>query len=191
MSATADFLHQIPLFQNVPAEQLVDLLRMLRPISFKAGELIFQQGQAGRAAFLIQSGTVEIFVSENEKFLSITNLGEKEIFGELALIDGAPRSASARAVVACEILCIDKQEFDYLRSQLRPVAFHLLREFSSELCQRIRETNLQINHLIVHGKSEQRGSGKAVSSARIQPQALKDESPPALLSRVFSLFKRN
>ena len=189
MSATTDFLYQIPLFQKVPEDHLIDLLRMLRPVTFKAGEIIFKQGQEGRAAFLIQSGTVEIFVSEQEKFLSITRLGEKEIFGELALIDGAPRSASARAVVACEILCIDKQEFDYLRTQLRPVAFHLLREFSIELCNRIRETNIQTNDLIVHGKSEQRGSGKAVSSARIQPQATEEESP-ALLTRVFSLFKR-
>ena len=190
MSSTADFLYQIPLFKNVPQDHLVDLLRLLRPISFKAGEIIFKQGQEGRAAFLIQSGTVEIFVSEQEKFLSITRLGEKEIFGELALIDGAPRSASARAVVACEILCIDKQEFDFLRTQLRPVAFHLLREFSDELCNRIRETNLQINSLLVHGKSEQRGSGTAVSSARIQPQQEDDESP-ALLARVLSLFKRD
>ena len=190
MSATADFLYQIPLFQKIPSDQLVDLLRMLRPVSYKAGEIIFKQGQQGRAAFLIQSGTVEIFVSEQEKFLSITRLGEKEIFGELALIDGAPRSASARAVVACEILCIDKKEFDYLRTQFRPVVFHLLREFSDELCIRIRETNLQTSHLIVHGKSEQRGSGTAVSSARIQPQSIEQESP-ALFSRVLSLFKRD
>ena len=128
-----DFLNKIPLFQGITQDQMLDVLRMLRPISFQPGELIFREGDEGHAAFVIQSGAVEIFIQAQPSAIVVARLQEGEIFGELALIDGSVRSAGARAITACNTLCIEKKEFDYLRSQLRPVAFHLLRRFSDEL----------------------------------------------------------
>ena len=164
-----DFLNDIPLFKGIPQDQMMDILRMLRPVSFKAGELIFRQGEEGRAAFVIQSGAVEIFLQADREAIVLARFQSGELFGELALIDGSPRSAGARAMTNCEILCLDKSEFDFLRSQHQPVAFHLLRQFSDELCARIRDTNEQIDQLLVHGKSEQRG-GPIVTSARKDQQ---------------------
>ena len=163
------FLNEIPLFQGIPQDQMMDILRMLRPVSYKAGELIFRQGEEGRAAFVIQSGAVEIFLQADQDAIVLARFQSGELFGELALIDGSPRSAGARAITSCEILCLDKSEFDFLRNQHQPVAFHLLRKFSNELCARIRDTNEQIDQLLVHGKSEQRG-GPIVTSARKSQQ---------------------
>ena len=165
-----DFLNDIPLFQGIPQDQMMDILRMLRPVKFKSGELIFRQGEEGLAAFVIQSGAVEIFLHADQEAIVLARFQSGELFGELALIDGSPRSAGARAMTNCEILCLDKSEFDFLRSQHQPVAFHLLRQFSDELCARIRDTNKQIDQLLVHGKSEQRG-GPVVTSARKSQQA--------------------
>jgi CRP/FNR family transcriptional regulator, cyclic AMP receptor protein len=174
-----EFLNDIPLFKGIPQEQMIDILRMLRPVEFKAGELIFRQGDEGRAAFVVQSGAVEIFLQADQNAIVVARFKSGEIFGELALIDGSPRSAGARAITRCEILCLDKQEFDFLRAQHQPVAFHLLRRFSDELCARIRDTNTQIDQLLVHGKSDQRG-GPIVTSARVAPK----ENPSA------NIFKR-
>lgn len=182
-TASYDFLNNIPLFQGIPQDQQVDILRMLRPVSFKPGELIFREGEEGRAAYVIQSGAVEIFIQAKPSAVVVARLQDHEIFGELALIDGAPRSAGARAITQCEILCIERQEFDYLRHQLRPVAFHLLKRFSEELCARIRDTNSQIDQVLVSGKNVQRG-GPIVTSARIVP-----EEKPSLVKRWISLFK--
>jgi CRP-like cAMP-binding protein len=183
--ATYDFLNNIPLFQGISQDQMIDILRMLRPVSFSPGELIFREGDEGFAAFVIQSGAVEIFIQAQPSAVVVARLQEGEIFGELALIDGSARSAGARAITACEILCIDKQEFDYLRGQMRPVAFHLLRRFSIELCARIRDTNEQIDQILVSGKNIQRG-GPIVTSARIAPP---QEEKPSLIQRWVSLFK--
>lgn len=177
-----DVLSKIPLFQGIPQDQMIDILRMLRPTSFKPGELIFREGEEGRAAFVVQSGVVEIFINSQKGAIVVAHFKEGEIFGELALIDGSPRSAGARAMSQCEILCLDKQEFDYLRSQLQPVAFHLLRRFSDELCARIRDTNEQIDELLVRGKTELRG-GPVVTSARVAQQSKSDSG---LFSRWFS-----
>ena len=109
-----DVLSKIPLFQGIPQDQMIDILRMLRPVSFKPGELIFREGAEGKAAFVIQSGAVEIFLNSAKGSIVVARFKEGEIFGELALIDGSPRSAGARAMTQCDILCLDKQEFDFL-----------------------------------------------------------------------------
>ena len=187
MGATSyELLNDIPLFKGVPQEQMIDILRMLRPVKFKAGELIFRQGDEGRAAFVIQSGAVEIFLQAEQKAIVVARFQKGEIFGELALIDGSPRSAGARAMTHCEILCLDKQEFDFLRAQHQPVAFHLLRRFSDEICARIRDTNTQIDQLLVHGKSDQRG-GPIVTSARVNPKA---KATPNVFKRWISKFSK-
>ena len=181
--AAYNFLQNIPLFKDLTQDDLIDLLRMLRPVQYHSGEIIFKEGDEGLVAFVIQSGTVEIFVVEEQKSFVVTRFNKGEVFGELALIDGSPRSASARALTECEILCLDKVEFDFLRSQYRPLAFNLLRYFANDLCLRIRDTNDQIEELLVHGKVEQRG-GPVIMSARTEPA-----TPPkkrGFFSRLFS-----
>ena len=71
-------------------------------VTFSAGDVIFRQGYPGDHAYIIQSGEVEIYNEENdgsEKQLAI--LGSGEMFGEIAVMDDAPRSASARAHTDC------------------------------------------------------------------------------------------
>lgn len=187
-NATSDFLNQIPLFQKLNPEELMDILRALRPMTYQPGEIIFRENEEGKGAFIIQQGSVEIFIAGNQKSLTITRFHMGDIFGELALIDGAPRSASARALTPCEILFIEKREFDYLRRKLRPVAFHILRLFADELCVRIRETNDQIESILVDGKNEQRG-GPVVISAKNEGAEEIEEEEDGILYRIFSLFR--
>lgn len=187
MGANYDsFLNQIPIFNGLPPDQMLDVMRMLRPVKFQPGELIFREGEEGRAAYVLQSGNVEIFVQAKPSAIVVSKLGPGEIFGELALIDGSPRSAGARALSACEILYINKEEFDFLRAQMRPVAFHLLRKFSAPICERIRDTNDQIDQILVSGRNIQRG-GAVVTSARVAPP---QEQKKKLMKRLTSLFKR-
>lgn len=77
---------------------------MSRVVLFKAGEVVFRQGYPGDYAYIIQQGEIEIYHEEadgTEKHLAL--LGEGEMFGELALTDDAPRSASARAATDCSL----------------------------------------------------------------------------------------
>lgn len=186
-SSSYDFIMDLEPFRGIPEDQMIDVLRMLRPVSFQPGELIFREGDEGRGAFVIQSGAVEIFVQAQPDAVVVAKLQAGEIFGELSLIDGAPRSAGARAMAHSEILCLDKQEFDFLRSQYRPVAFHILRRFSTELCGRIRDTNEQIEQLITSGQVVQRGS-PIVTSARRAP--VQGEASRGI-NKWFSVFKRD
>jgi CRP-like cAMP-binding protein len=65
---------------------------------FKSGQIIFFAGMSGDEAFLIRDGRVQVFVTQDGSERVLTTLGPGDILGEMALVDGRPRSASARAV---------------------------------------------------------------------------------------------
>ncbi len=85
--------------------------------SFYKGQSIYQEGQAGTSAFLVQDGSVSLFkVNENKKQL-IARLGKGEIFGEMGALAGSSRTESAEASEYCNVMVISKQMIQHLLSQ--------------------------------------------------------------------------
>ena len=78
--------------------------------SFKAGEIIFREGVAGEEAFVIKRGRVNISVDGHD----LDQLGENELFGEMALVDKNARAATAVAATDVELTPIGEKEFLYL-----------------------------------------------------------------------------
>lgn len=76
---------------------------------FKAGELIFSQGDLGDCAYIIETGRVEISVASKSEKVVLTILGIGEILGEMSVIDGSPRSASAVALEPCEMVVVSRE----------------------------------------------------------------------------------
>jgi EAL domain-containing protein (putative c-di-GMP-specific phosphodiesterase class I) len=91
--------------------------RLLAP----AGTLLFTEGESGDVAYLIRSGSVEIFVTRPHGVLTLATRGPGEIFGEMAIIDDGPRAASARARTDCELTPVSRQQFTHRLSQIDPV----------------------------------------------------------------------
>jgi CRP-like cAMP-binding protein len=99
----------------------------------KAGEVIFNQGEAASEFFVIQSGKVEIRLGNR----LLSTLGDHDIFGEMALIDPAPRSASAVAVTDVKIVPVSEKQFLFLVSRTPHFALNVMRT----LARRLRSTN--------------------------------------------------
>jgi CRP-like cAMP-binding protein len=112
----------------------------------KRGEAIFSKGDPGNSMIAVISGTVKISVSSAEGRSAILNLiGPGEIFGEMSVLDGQPRSADCTANTACEIFVIDRREFlPFLRSQPE-----LAMKFIELLCTRLRWTSDQVEQVIL------------------------------------------
>lgn len=149
------FFSQIRLFSSLSADELNDILRAVQPMNLTAGQRLFSQGDAGDAAFIIQSGSIEVFAESGGEEIAITTMGSGEVLGELALLDGSPRSASARACEATSLMRLDRTEFDFLRRNLRPAAYQVIRAISQTLCERIRDTNDHIGRLLTDDDSTQ------------------------------------
>ena len=99
----------------------------------KAGGIIFREGDAATELFVIKSGQVRIQLGNR----TLTELGPDSIFGEMALIDNEPRSASAIAVTDVEIVPVSERQFLFLVSQTPYFALKVMRV----LAQRLRATN--------------------------------------------------
>ena len=99
----------------------------------KAGDIIFREGDEARELFVIRRGQVRIQIGNR----TIAELSADSIFGEMALIDNEPRSATAVAVSDVELIPVSEKQFLFLVSQTPYFALKVMRV----LAQRLRVTN--------------------------------------------------
>ena len=96
---------------------------------FKAGDVIFNEGDAAQEMFVIQSGTVQITLGDRQ----LTTLGKHDIFGEMALIDSAPRSATAIATTDVTLVPVGEKQFLFLVSRTPHFALNVMRVLARRL----------------------------------------------------------
>jgi CRP/FNR family transcriptional regulator, cyclic AMP receptor protein len=101
--------------------------------AFKAGSVIFREGDEAHELFVIKSGQVRIQMGNR----TLNELAADSIFGEMALIDGEPRSATAIAMTDVELVPVSEKQFLFLVSQTPYFALKVMRV----LAQRLRATN--------------------------------------------------
>ena len=99
-------LLNIPVFQDLNHHDLRTIKRILHQREYRTNELIFSQGEVGRGMYIIVRGAVEIICNPGRHVLA--ELQDGDFFGELALLDEAPRSATAVAKKPCTLLCFFK-----------------------------------------------------------------------------------
>ncbi|OGP57312.1 MAG: hypothetical protein A2V67_01055 [Deltaproteobacteria bacterium RBG_13_61_14] len=113
-------------------------------VTFPAGELIFEQGELGRVMFIVREGKVAISrtILGVEKVLAV--LGPGEFFGEMAMLNNRPRSATARAQTDAKLLAFGPKVFENLVKGNWGVALKLIRS----LAYRLQEADIQIENLM-------------------------------------------
>ena len=100
---------------------------------FKAGDVIFREGDEAKELFVIKSGQVRVQIGNR----TVTELAADSIFGEMALIDSEPRSATVVAITDTELVPVSEKQFLFLVSQTPFFALRVMRV----LAQRLRVTN--------------------------------------------------
>ena len=127
-------LTSIAFFGGLDAEALEGLAASMRARRFKRGEVIFHIGDPGDALFVIVSGQVKISLpSDTGEEAILATLGPGDVFGELALLDGAPRSASATAMGPTETVVLPRDRFRELIATEAGVRDALLAAVAGEL----------------------------------------------------------
>lgn len=111
---------------------------------FPAGTVVFEEGDPGSRMYVIQSGEVRVLKRVGSREIELARLGPGEAFGEMALLEGQPRSATAIVVSDARILEIDQAAFDDLIRGNGEIALRLLRRLSA----RLREANRQIRNFL-------------------------------------------
>ncbi len=137
--AYAQLLAQIPIFAHLQPEELDHLSALLRPRRYSKGEIIFHQGDVGTAMFIIRKGQVAIRLSSDDgKEAILALLDRGDFFGELALLDGEPRSTDAMAREESDLLILQREDFQRFLDARPQVAMGLLAALS-RLVRRITQ----------------------------------------------------
>jgi CRP-like cAMP-binding protein len=129
-----DSLSTIPFFAGLDPDALGRVAAGTRARRFRRGEVIFHLGDPGDALFIIVSGEVKISLpSEDGDEAILVRLARGDVFGELALLDGAPRSATATALTAVETVVLPRDRFRELIANEPAVRDALLASLAAEL----------------------------------------------------------
>ena len=132
-----ELLKAIPLFESLEIDALDALGHKLREVSAEAGHTVFAQGDEGDAMYVIEDGAVDIVAGAGKQKVILTSLFKRQYFGELSLLDGAPRSASAVASRATHLLALDRDDFVEFIKKRPDAALSIMHEVG----ERIRATN--------------------------------------------------
>jgi CRP-like cAMP-binding protein len=132
-------LKSVDIFAHTPDKILVDIAGLLREVEEPAGTVIFAKGEPGASMYIIVSGAVEALDGEHV----FTRMGEREVFGEMALLDGEPRTATIRATQAVHLLRLDQEPFYELMDDHIEIA----RGIIHVLLQRLRARTEDVNRL--------------------------------------------
>ncbi len=135
-----DILHKMPLFRFVTYQELVRVLNITHVEHFVAGENVVEEGDEGDELFVVLTGRVKVHSGDTE----LVELGPGQHFGEMALIDKAPRSASVTAVEDSKLLSIKRRDFFDLIRKDHDVAVKLLWSFLGVLAKRLRSTSREL-----------------------------------------------
>jgi hypothetical protein len=128
------------LFAGLESEELAALAEITPEKEFAAGEIIFEEGQPGVFLYILIHGKVEVFHRTNSDEYSIATLGEKECFGEMAILNDEPRSASVRALEPTQVLKLDRNSFRELITERPEISFAIFKILSDRLKQKNLES---------------------------------------------------
>ena len=138
-----------------PFAELKALANIAGRVEFRSGDLLFRQGDEADKVFLVRRGLVEIFAEKSGRRRRLNLRGRGEIIGEMALLDGLGRSASAVARTHVEARTLDREVFDRLLTQ-RPA---LVRSLTRNLSYRMRELQDSLSAELDKREQEGRATG--------------------------------
>ena len=131
MACDASLLAELELFEHVTAEDRASLAEFIDIRRLDAGETLFKTGEPGESLYIVRDGEVELFIRDTagQKIL-LAIAGNGEVFGELALLDRGPRTATAMALTDTELLELDREDLLLLFHKSPTAALRLLAAMS-------------------------------------------------------------
>lgn len=139
-------LQSVELFEGLNAEELNALAALCHERTFADGEVITRQGEPGEELFIVYEGFVEVVRSADAPERAprtVVNLGAGQIFGEMALVDRGPRSATViSASEPSKLLVIHRDDFDHACESNHHLGYTVMRNIAADLSFKLRHRHL-------------------------------------------------
>ena len=163
-------LRNHPLFQDLPGPVIEHLGSYMKTRKVARGATIFAKGDPGTGLMGVLTGSVKVSVASAEgKDIVLNIFREGEVFGEIALLDGRPRTADATAMSDCELIVIERRDFVPFLSGHPDVTI----KFIEILCSRLRRTSEQVQDVTFLNLSTRLAKTLLRLTANTEPSAPK------------------
>lgn len=138
------------MLQGFSDEELAELAKFCEIREMSESTTVFIENMPGESLFLVKSGTIRIskmFAEGDEKTLVV--LGPEDIFGEMAVIDGLPRSATARVAENAELISVKKKDLERLCVENAALALKMVSNIVRVFSKRVRESNEEYRDMLI------------------------------------------
>lgn len=141
LSDEARSLARVPLFKRLEPDELEHLAEEIDQVNYKAGETIFNEHDRGDALYILEEGSVRIWIYDQDvKDVTLAELKPGDFFGELAVLDRGERSSSATAITDIHLHRLSSDDFQKFLTDHPDAAIDVI----CEIAQRMRQTNLLV-----------------------------------------------
>jgi signal transduction histidine kinase/predicted CoA-binding protein len=140
MSESYQFLRKVPLFTDLPAEDLEQLCTLVEEVHLPEGDMLFVEGAMGDTAYVIKEGQVEIFQNVDGRKVQLAVRQPGEVIGEISILEAAPRTASGQALTDSLLLAISHEQLSQLLSS-SPSAWRIM---LNTITSRLRNSQLML-----------------------------------------------
>ena len=135
-------LAAIPLFKQLSPAAIEKISGLMDKVSHNAGDTIFLQNEPGDALYVVDSGSVRVWVRDGDaNEVTLSEFKPGDFFGEMSVLDGGKRSANATAIVDTTLNCLHRQDFERFLVEHPQAALEVIRGFGT----RLRQTNLLVS----------------------------------------------
>ena len=143
------------LFKDLDKTEIEVLASLFYEKKLSSGKTVFVEQMPGESLYLIKSGRVKIskLITEGDEKILVT-LNPLDVFGEMAILDGAPRSATARVEDDAVLLSIKKSDFEKLCEAKPKIAIKVMRNIIKAFSSRIRQNNEEYREMLMWSLSE-------------------------------------
>lgn len=131
------FVRRVPIFKELRDDFIVRLTSVMNELSFPANYTIFRQGEEGRSLYIVVSGRVKVHIGNKQ----LAEVEQGKYFGEMAVFDTQPRSASTTTLEPCEFLELTQEQLYDAIEETPEIAVNIIRELS----RLIRKLNDDMN----------------------------------------------
>lgn len=148
--ASIDLLKKNSLCQGMTEAEVQILAGCFTDKEMKVGTTVFIENMPGESLYLIRQGVVKItrMLGEGDEQI-LLSLGSGDVFGEMAVLDGGARSATARVAQDAHLLRMDRSDFEALGEKNPHLAFKLMRNIVRVFCRRLREKNEEYRQILL------------------------------------------
>lgn len=163
--AMIELLRSLPAFDGLTTNELLQVERMLHVRRFTAGEQVFSEGLPGVGMYIVKEGEIEITKKiGNGGSVRLTLVGERHFFGEMALLDEMPRSASGSATRDSVLLSLCKPDLEQISERNPALANKIIGNLARLICRRLVKANENLETLqakLEEAKAASRGKKAA------------------------------